>query len=59
VKKDEIGGACSIYGRNAYKILVGNSEGKGPLRRPRHRWEDNIRMDLRDLKRQEISPLAE
>jgi len=35
--------------RNAYKILVGKSEGKRPLRRPRHGWEDNIRMDLRRI----------
>jgi hypothetical protein len=34
--------------RNAYKILVGKPKGKRLLRRPRHRWEDNIRMDLRD-----------
>ena len=33
--------------RNAYRVLVGKTEGKGPLRRPRNRWEDNIRMDLR------------
>jgi hypothetical protein len=33
--------------RNAYKTLVGKPEGKRPLRRPRSRWEDNIRMDLR------------
>jgi hypothetical protein len=33
--------------RNAYKILVGKPEGKRPLRRPRHRWEDRIKMDLR------------
>jgi hypothetical protein len=32
--------------RNAYRILVGMPEGKRPLGRPRHRWEDNIRMDL-------------
>jgi hypothetical protein len=32
--------------RNAYNTLVGNSEGKRPLGRPRHRWEGNIRMDL-------------
>jgi hypothetical protein len=32
---------------NAYKILVGNPEGKRPLRRSRHRWKDNIRMDLK------------
>jgi hypothetical protein len=33
--------------RNAYRILVGNPEGKRPLGRPRRRWEDNIKMDLR------------
>jgi hypothetical protein len=32
-----------------YKILVGNPERKGPLRRPRHRWEDNIIMDLMEI----------
>jgi hypothetical protein len=34
--------------RNAYRILVGKPEGKRPLRRPRCRWEDNIRKDLRE-----------
>jgi hypothetical protein len=33
--------------RNPYNILVGIPEGKRPLRRPRHRWEDIIRNDLR------------
>jgi hypothetical protein len=33
---------------NAYGILVGKSEGKRPLRRPRRRWEGNIKMDLRE-----------
>jgi hypothetical protein len=33
--------------RNAYSVLVGKPEGKMPLGRPRHRWKDNIRMDLR------------
>jgi hypothetical protein len=32
-----------------YKVLVGKPEGKRPLRRPRRRWEDGIRMDLRDI----------
>jgi hypothetical protein len=32
--------------RNAYRILVGNPEGKRPLGRPRRRWVDNIKMDL-------------
>jgi hypothetical protein len=34
--------------RNAYKILVGKPEGKGTLGRHRRRWEDNIKMDLRE-----------
>jgi hypothetical protein len=33
--------------RNAHGLLVGKPEGKRPLRRPRLRWENNIRMDLR------------
>jgi hypothetical protein len=36
--------------RNVYKILVGNPEGKRPLRRPRHGWEDNIKMNLKELR---------
>jgi hypothetical protein len=35
--------------RNAYRILVGKPEGKRPLGRPRRRWVDNIRMDLREI----------
>jgi hypothetical protein len=34
--------------RNAYRILVGKPEGKRPLRRPRCRWVNNIKMDLRE-----------
>jgi hypothetical protein len=34
--------------RNAYKILVGKPEEKRPLRRPRHRWVNDIKMDLID-----------
>jgi hypothetical protein len=34
-------------GRNVYRVLVGNPEGKRPLGRPRRRWEDGIKMDLR------------
>jgi hypothetical protein len=36
--------------RNAYRILVGKPEGKRPLGRPRRRWEDNIKKDLREIK---------
>jgi hypothetical protein len=35
--------------RAAYNILVGRPEGRRPLGRPRQRWEDNIRMDLREI----------
>ena len=35
--------------RNAYGVLVGKPEGKRPLGRPRHRWEDNIKMDLTEV----------
>ena len=36
-------------GRRAFKILTGKPIGKRPLGRPRHRWEDNIRMDLKEI----------
>ena len=36
-------------GRNAFKILTDTSTGKIPLVRPRRRWEDNIRMDLKKM----------
>jgi hypothetical protein len=35
-------------GRGIYRVLVGRAEGKRSLGRPRHRWEDNIKMDLRE-----------
>jgi hypothetical protein len=35
--------------RNAYRVLVGKPGGKRPLGRPRHRWVDNIIMDLREI----------
>ena len=34
---------------SAYKVLVGTPEGKRPLGRPRRRWEDNIKLDLREV----------
>jgi hypothetical protein len=36
-------------GRSVYKVLVGRPEGKRPLGRPRRRWEDNIKLDLREI----------
>jgi hypothetical protein len=35
--------------RGAYRVLVGKPEGKRPLGRPRRRWEDNIKTDLREV----------
>jgi hypothetical protein len=35
--------------RKVYMVLVGKPEGKRPLGRPRRRWEDGIRIDLRDI----------
>jgi hypothetical protein len=36
-------------GRDVYSVLVGKPEGKRPLGRPRPRWEDGIKMDLREI----------
>jgi hypothetical protein len=36
-------------GRDVYRVLVGRSEGKRPVERRRRRWEDNIKLDLRDI----------
>jgi hypothetical protein len=35
--------------RDVHRVLVGKPEGKRPLGRPRHRWEDNIKMDLKEV----------
>ena len=44
-------GACRAYGegRGLYRGLVVKPEGKRPLGWPRHRWEDNIKMDLQEV----------
>jgi hypothetical protein len=46
-----MGRACSTKGekRNAYRILVGHPEGKKPVERPRRRWVNNIKIDLREI----------
>jgi hypothetical protein len=36
-------------GRGVHRVLVGKSEAKRPLGRPRHRWEDNIKMDFQEV----------
>jgi hypothetical protein len=48
IEKNEMGGACSTYGEigGVHKSLVEKPEEKKPLRRPRRRWKDNIKMDF-------------
>jgi hypothetical protein len=41
--------ACMGEGRNVYRFLVGKPEGKRPLGRQRRKWEDGIKMDLREI----------
>jgi hypothetical protein len=36
-------------GRGVYRVLMGKPVGKRPLGRPRHRWEDNIKVDLQEV----------
>jgi len=50
VKNDEMGGTCRTRGREKFvQNLVGKPGGKTPLGRPTRRWEDNIKMDLREI----------
>jgi hypothetical protein len=46
-----MGRACSTNGvkRSVYRILAGKPGGKRPLGRPRRRWENNIKMDIREI----------
>ena len=46
-----MGRTCSTMeqSRNAYRVILGKPEGKRPLGRSRRRWEDNIKMDLREV----------
>jgi len=49
--RNEAGAACSTYGEKtgAYRILVGKTERKRSLGRPRRRWKDNIKLDLQKV----------
>jgi hypothetical protein len=41
---------CTYWGRKgAYRTLVGKPEGRRPLGRPKRRWEDNIKLDIREV----------
>jgi hypothetical protein len=51
MKEDEVGWTCGTHGegRGAYRVLFGRPEVTRPLGRPRHMWEDNIKMDLGEI----------
>jgi hypothetical protein len=50
IEKNKMGGHVACMGEGGiYRVLVGKPEGKRPLGRPRHRWEDNIKIDLQDV----------
>jgi hypothetical protein len=42
-------------GRGVYRVLVGRPGGKRPPGKPRHRWEDNIKLDLREIETDEAN----
>jgi len=46
-----VGGTCGTHGggRGVYRVLFGKPEGKRPLGRPKRRWNDNIKLDLREM----------
>jgi hypothetical protein len=56
IKDDEMTRACSMNGTKkiAYRILVGNQEGKRPIGRPRRTYVDNIKMELREMECTEL-----
>jgi hypothetical protein len=41
--------ACMGEGRGVCKVLVGRPDGKRPLGRPRRRWEDNVKMKIKEI----------
>ena len=49
IKKDKMGGASRGERRSAYSVLVRKAAGKTPLGSPRYRWEDNIKMDRKEM----------
>jgi len=52
IEKNEMGVACSAYGGKSgvYMVLMGKLEGKRPLGRPSSCWEDNIKIDLQEVR---------
>ena len=52
IEKNEMGGALAHVGegRGMYRVLMGKPERRRPLGRPRHRWENNIKIDLQEVR---------
>ena len=52
IETNEMGRAWGVWGedRGVHRVLVGKPEGKTSLGRPRHRWQDNNKMDLQEVK---------
>ena len=48
-RKRWAGHVAHLGGRGVHRVLVEKPEGKSPLGRPRHRWEDNIKMNLQEV----------
>jgi hypothetical protein len=51
--------ARMVEGRGVYRVLVGKPKGKRPLGRPRLRWEDYIKLDIREVGNMDWNELAE
>jgi hypothetical protein len=51
--------ACMGELRNAYKILVTKAERKIPLRKPRHRWQHNVKINLRNISVSKVTLLMD
>jgi hypothetical protein len=51
IKKNEMDGVYGMCGgrKDAYRVLVRRPKGKRPLERPRHRWKDNIKINLQEM----------
>jgi len=48
-RRMRLAGHVERMGRGVYGVLMGKLEGKRPFRRPKHRWEDNIKMDILEV----------
>jgi len=51
IKKNEMGRSCGTYGRHEAcgQVFGGRRDGKRPLKRSRRRWEDNIKIDVKEV----------